>query len=156
MKSEPDVYSIETDDSPDVSSLPRNNGSAQHGSADYSPPRETTVFATGAWTPGREDRKSSRIAVPAARQSCELKVGDDLLSALLVDESRGGFAVLIDRLEGIELGKKADLRTDRGWFKVRIVYIAEAAPHAHPAHSDPKCDSWFRLGLRKASSFLMF
>jgi hypothetical protein len=80
-------------------------------------------------------------------------VGADPLPALLIDESRGGFAVLIDRLEGIKPGKKAKLHTDMGWFQVRIVYVKEAA---RPAHSNTKSDCWFRLGLRKKRSFFLF
>ena len=90
---------------------------------------------------------------PKARQSCELKVGTGVVPALLVDESRGGFAILIDRLEGLKRGKKAKLHTDMGWFVVRIVYIRKAA---RPSGSDSKCDTWFRVGLRKARSFFLF
>ena len=63
---------------------------------------------------GRDDRKSTRNQVSKARQSCELKVGTGVVPALLVDESRGGFAILIDRLEGLKRGKKAKLHTDMG------------------------------------------
>lgn len=153
MRPEPDVYSIETDDSPDIYSLDRDDGSSRPLSTDYDLPREPFAPLKKSWSPSRNNRKSCRIAVPDARQSCELKVGAHLLSALLVDESKGGFSIMVDCLEGIKSGKRANLHTDMGWFKVRIVYIKKVA---RPAHADPKCDCWFRLGLRKARSFLLF
>ena len=83
--------------------------------------------------------------VPQARQSCELKVGANVLSASLVNESKAGFAVLIDRLDGLKVGKKVELHTNMGWFMVRIVYISKVAP---PRDAAPECDSWFRLGMK--------
>ena len=83
--------------------------------------------------------------MPQARQSCELKVGTKVLSASLVNESKGGFAVLIDRLDGLKIGKKVELHTNTGWFTVRIVYINKVAP---PENAAPECDSWFRLGMK--------
>jgi hypothetical protein len=93
----------------------------------------------------RDDRKSSRCTVPPARQPCELKVGANISSASLVNESKDGFAVLIDRLDGLKVGKKVELRTDVGWFMVRIAYINQVAP---PRNAAPKCDSWFRVGMK--------
>jgi hemerythrin len=40
--------------------------------------------------PRRDDRKSCRCTVPKERQSCELKVGANVLSALLANESKHG------------------------------------------------------------------
>jgi hypothetical protein len=102
---------------------------------------------------GRDDRKSCRIRVSEDRRSCDLKFGAVVLPALLMDESRGGFAVLVDRLDGLKAGKKANLRTDAGWFKVRVIYIQEAV---RSPFSDSKCECWYRLGLRKVRSFFLF
>jgi hypothetical protein len=96
---------------------------------------------------GRDQRKSSRQAVPSSRQTCELKVGANLISAVVVNESQGGFAVLASSLEGLKIGKKAQLHTDAGWFTVRVVYVNKVAA---PKKTDRDCDSWFRLGLKKA------
>jgi uncharacterized protein YbcI len=96
---------------------------------------------------GSSQRKSYRCTVPPARRSCELKVGANLFSALLVNESKCGFGVLIDRLDGLKIGEKFELHTDMGWFTVRTVYINEVAA---PKDVDNKCDSWFRLGLKRA------
>jgi hypothetical protein len=99
---------------------------------------------------GRDQRKSSRQAVPSSRQPCELKIGANVISAVLVNESQGGFGVLVSSLEGVKIGKKVQLRIDAGWFTVRVVYINKAAP---PQKTDVKCDVWFRLGLKKAGRF---
>ena len=47
---------------------------------------------------GRDQRKSFRCTVADTCQRCELKVGSHLLPARLLDESAGGFAVLVDHL----------------------------------------------------------
>ena len=152
MRPEQDVYSIDTEDNPDVYCLDR---------ADCFEPQPEDGDLIGAaavvqkksCATCRDDRKSCRNPVPEARQPCELNVGDSIMPALLIDESRDGFAVMIDRLEGVKSGKRAKLRTDAGWVKVRIIYITKVAP---PACSNPKSDCCFRLGLRKARSFFLF
>jgi hypothetical protein len=152
MRPEQDVYSIDTEDNPDVYCLDRADCfEPQPGDGDSI--GAAAVLQKKSCAARRDDRKSDRNRVPEARQSCELNVGDNLIPALLMDESRDGFAVMIDRLEGVKSGKKAKLRTDAGWVNVRIIYITKAAP---PAYSDPKSDCWFRLGLRKARSFFLF
>ena len=63
---------------------------------------------------GRDERMSERCMVPQDCQSCELKVGADVLSASLVNESKGGWAILIDRLDGLKVGQKVKLHTNIG------------------------------------------
>jgi hypothetical protein len=138
----PGIYTITLDDEPDEE-IP-----ADHALAGQAAAVEKLPCA-----PGRDERKSVRSQVPEARRSCELKIGADVLPALLVDESRGGFAVLIDHLDGLKSGKKAKLHTDMGWFQVRIVYIRKTA---RPSFSNSKSDTWLRLGLRKKRSFFLF
>ena len=111
-------------------------------SADDGPIQEAKVVSKKLRKPCRDDRKSPRNRVPDARQSCELRVGNDVLPALLVNESRGGFAVLIDRLEGLECGKKVKLHTDMGWFKVRIMHTEKVAPPATPIRSATVGSGW--------------
>jgi hypothetical protein len=98
--------------------------------------------------PGLDDRKSPRCPVPPARQSCELKVGGKVLSALLVNESEGGFAVLIDRADGLKVGKKVELRMGTRSSTVKIVYIRKVA---RPQNVAGEGDCWFHLGMKKAS-----
>jgi hypothetical protein len=95
--------------------------------------------------PGIEDRRSCRHTVPQVHQSCELKVGSNVMSASLVNKSKTGFSVLIDRLEDLKVGKKVELHANMGWFTVQIVYINKVAP---PKNTAPECDSWFKLGLK--------
>lgn len=95
----------------------------------------------------RDDRKSFRCPVADTRQQCELKVGRDMLSARLLDESAGGFAVLVERLAGIEVEQIIHLRTNSGAFIVRVVHVAEVVlpdDDETPVGSEA---SWFRLGL---------
>ena len=74
------------------------------------------------------------------------------MSASLVNESKDGFAVLIDRLDGLKIGKKAELHTDMGRFTVRIVYIDKVG---QPIDAAFKSDCWFRVGMKKARSFFL-
>ena len=152
MRPEEDIFTINAKDNPDVYCLDGADCfEPQPGDGDSIGAAATVQKKSCATC--RDDRKSCRNPVPEARQPCELNIGDNLIPALLMDESRGGFAVMIDRLEGVKSGKRAKLRTDAGWVNVRIIYIKKAAP---PAYSDPQSDCWFRLGLRRARSFFLF
>ncbi len=153
MRPQQNVYSIGNVDSAGIYTIPTDDEPDQEIPADYDPAGGAAAVQKSAMARHREDRKSVRNQVPQARQSCELKVGADVAPALLVDESSGGFAILIDRLEGLKSGKRAKLHTDTGWFEVRIVYVRKAAP---PPGSASKSDTWFRAGLRKKRSFFLF
>jgi hypothetical protein len=98
----------------------------------------------------RDDRKSSRTAVPRERQACELKYGPEVLSGLLADRSARGFGVFVDQIDHLTVGKKVKLHTDQGTFKVRIVYINRVAG---PEYTESKTGVWYRLGLKIASKF---
>jgi uncharacterized protein YbcI len=99
----------------------------------------------------RRKRKSERHVVPLDSQSCKLKVGGKVLSASLVNESRGGFAIWTDSVDSLKIGEKVRLHTDQGWFTARIAYVREVAK-SQDAQS--KCDSWFQLGLKKTGGVL--
>jgi hypothetical protein len=101
----------------------------------------------------RDERRSRRCPVPPDRQACELKIGSALLSAYLLNESEGGFCVVIDRLEELKTGDKVTIQTDAGTFTVRIVHIQQIVP---PDGAPADSDSWFRLGVKKASRFSFF
>ena len=64
----------------------------------------------------RDKRKSFRCAVAGLRQPCETEVGSQTLSACLLDESAGGFAVLVDYLGGLQVNQKAKFRRTRGYL----------------------------------------
>ena len=153
MRPQQNVYSIGNVDSPGIYTIPTDDEPDQETPADHVPTGDSAAVQKPAMRGTERIRKSVRNQVPQARQSCELKVGAEVVPALLVDESRGGFAILIDRLEGLKSGKRAKLHTDTGWFEVRIVYVRKAAP---PPGSASKSDTWFRAGLRKKRSFFLF
>jgi hypothetical protein len=96
---------------------------------------------------GRDERKSYRCAVADPCHPCELKSQTDLLSAWLLDQSAGGFAVLVERLAGVEVEQIAHLHTDAGWFIVRVVHIAEVNPPEDDEMPADREAPWFRLGL---------
>jgi hypothetical protein len=52
-----------------------------------------------------------------------LNVGAKRISARLFDESVGGFGVLADERPETTVGQKIELGIDRGWFRVRVIYI---------------------------------
>lgn len=94
--------------------------------------------------PPGDQRQSFRCRVNDGRTECWLKVGSQTISARLLDESTGGFAVQIDEPGGLNSGDTALLLTDAGWFSVRVVSIVEqpAEPDAAPT---------YRLGLLRLS-----
>ena len=81
---------------------------------------EAITGTTSLSKPGIDDRRSCRRTVPQVRQSCELKVGSIVLSASVVNESKTGFSVLIDRLDGLKAGKKVEFNTNRGGSRFRL------------------------------------
>jgi hypothetical protein len=110
--------------------------------------KSTDNAATGTEPPtkrSQEERRSGRCRIPKEQQSCELKAGTSVLPALLANESKRGFAVLIDRLDGLKVGDKVELHTKWAWFKVQVVFINEAAP---PEDAAPECASWFQVGMK--------
>jgi hypothetical protein len=121
--------------------------------ADIAPENEAPAGPEPVAKPSREDRRSPRSSVPLARRSCELRIGSEVLPALLMDRSAGGFAVVIDRIDGLKAGKKVELLTDLGRFKVKVVYINKVA---RPKDVPIQSDVWFRLGLKLARSFCFF
>jgi hypothetical protein len=97
---------------------------------------------------GREDRKYPRFKVPKERQHCELKVGPNVYSASLLDESKDGFGLLVDCPMELKVNQKAEIHTYQGWFKVRIVHLNPTSP---PKDMDTAAnsDSYFQLGMKK-------
>src|SRR5512140_1928238 len=95
--------------------------------------------------PSHEQRASFRCIVPEARQYCELKIGADLLPARLVDESAGGFSVVVGRPPGVIVNEIAELHTDSGSFAVHVVRIASVvASESEDAATDNEPEQRFR------------
>jgi hypothetical protein len=103
-----------------------------------------------AWKSQLDERKSCRCTVPEAQQSCEVKVGTNILSASLVNESEGGFAVLMHGVGDLRVGRKVQLHTSLGWSTVRVVHIEKVAGPKDAASEGDPC---FRLGLKKRGRF---
>jgi hypothetical protein len=97
------------------------------------------------------DRRSCRWPVPPAGQACTLKVGNNVLSASLVDKSRGGLSVLVDHLAGLTVGDEVELNTAIESCVVQVIYVRKAL---RPADTPPEHEMWFRVGLKKVRSSL--
>jgi hypothetical protein len=110
--------------------------------------KPTGNAATAAGLPAnrsQEERRSGRCRIPKEQQACELKVGTSVLSGLLANESKRGFAVLVDRMEGLKVGAKAELHTKWACFRVQVAFINRVAP---PEDTAADSDSWFQVGLK--------
>lgn len=90
-----------------------------------------------------DQRKSSRHPVPESRQRCEVKIEGEILPAWLLDESAGGFAVLVSSVGAEILNQRIELRVDGMYFDVRVAHVAEVVPKTSVSGKGP----WFRLGL---------
>ncbi len=100
--------------------------------------------------PNQNRRESCRFLVVDTLQRCELQVGEELLSARMLDESAGGFAVLVEHLAGLSVDQTAHLHTAAGWFKVRVANLTEIEPSEDDATVEAETSGpWFRLGLQR-------
>lgn len=125
------------------------NPTAQPGhdfGGSQAPPVGTSPAAAIVAETERDDRESCRIPVLPEHQPCELKVGDKILPAALIDESESGLAVLTDRLDGLEVGGEVELHTDAGVIAVQIVYINKVPSYASRV---TKCTTLYQLGVKK-------
>jgi hypothetical protein len=76
----------------------------------------------------QNQRNSNRSVAARERSRCELMLGSTLLPAMLLNESQGGFAVLVGGVPSISANQKIKLRCQRGWFDARIVHTGEVVP----------------------------
>lgn len=99
----------------------------------------------------RDQRKSYRCVVDETRRQCELKVGSCATPAKLLDESAGGFSVLVNHPHELTLNQTVEIRVVDDWFHARIVHIQEINPttkgKTDPQDTEP--GHRFRLGLRR-------
>lgn len=97
--------------------------------------------------PQSQKRKSVRHRVPPGQQSCEWKVEANQVSGKLLDESDGGFCVLIPDLLGVGICERAQLRTTDGWVWVTVIHIAEVqSGHASSEADSPRTS--YRVGVQ--------
>jgi hypothetical protein len=120
-------------------------------SAETEPAAKATAGAALPAESGRAARKSARVRVQRVLQPCELRVEANTLPAALMNESRTGFAVLLDSSDGLKIGGKVELRTEAGWVTGEVVYIRKVAS-CLPSSS---CDSLFQVGAKKTRCFFV-
>jgi hypothetical protein len=97
-----------------------------------------------------EQRQSFRCPVSGARQEGELKVGEMRMPARVLNESAGGFAVLVDGPPGVEAGALVQLRTNAAWFEAKVASIIRIEPpktENEAEEGDATGGPTFRLGL---------
>ena len=97
----------------------------------------------------RDQRKSARCTAGDSGQRCKLKIGSCVVPAKLLDESAGGFSVLVNHLSSVAAKQKAELYRDGVWFDVRIIHVMEVKPKKVADAADTEEGPWFRLGLRR-------
>jgi hypothetical protein len=98
----------------------------------------------------QEQRKSFRCTTAIPRPGCEIMLGTTVLPARLLDESAGGFAVLVNRPPSVEVNQLAQLHTKGGWYNVCIVHVAEVTPRLDVGNAVATEEGpWFRLGIRR-------
>jgi len=103
-----------------------------------------------------EQRKSFRCAISSQPQDGELKVDSVWLPVRLLDQSAGGFAILVEGTPGIEVDDVVQLHTNTGWFEVSVAYITLVEPSEAEAELKAEVETEaedgnrvFRLGLRR-------
>ena len=96
-----------------------------------------------------DQRQSPRRTVADSGQRCELKIGSCVVPAELLDQSAGGFSVLINHLSSAAAKQKAQLHRNGIWFNVRIIHVREVQPRKVADAADTEEGPWFRLGLRR-------
>jgi hypothetical protein len=103
----------------------------------------------------QDQRKSFRCAVVADRRFCELKIGETVSPAKLVDESAGGFSVLVQFPTAPATDQPIEIHTVGGWYHARIVHVQESKPEDDEASEGTDSGTWFRLGLHRLGEVTM-
>jgi hypothetical protein len=105
--------------------------------------------------PSHNKRRSVRCSVSPSRRQSTLIIGRKTFPVQLVDESTGGFAVMIDHSPGMRVGDMARLETDWGLFEVRLARITRAdSPFENDLHQGDGTGLWLRLGLCRVGDAL--
>jgi hypothetical protein len=100
----------------------------------------------------QDQRKSYRCVVPAKCQECEVRTGSIIRPAKLLDESSGGFSILVRKPFQVTARQIIQLHTTSGWYNARVVHITDNVRRM-PTDENPiseggdQEDVWIRLGL---------
>ncbi len=96
----------------------------------------------------REQRASFRCAVSGPRH-VELRIDEQRYPGFMLDQSAGGFAVLLDRSPQVGEQSTVTLHTDAGDFEVRIAFVSEAEESSESDASDGDSRTLYRVGLAR-------
>lgn len=96
-----------------------------------------------------EQRHSFRCAVSGSRQRAELRIDRQRYPVLLLDESAGGFAVLMDCCPQTGEQSRIELHADVGGFQVQIVHVAEQEIPATDVAAEGAPQRRYRVGLTR-------
>ena len=99
--------------------------------------------------PAGHDRRWSRCNVPEARRCCELKIGDEVFPAQLLNKSADGFGVLVTGPNCPSVGQVVQLYTDAEWLPIRVVYAAQVAQPTDAEFGEHNHGPCFRLGCSR-------
>ncbi len=99
--------------------------------------------------PSNDRRESFRCPIEEPRERSVLRVGANTLPCRLLDESAGGFSVLLDGPVDLGADQIAELHSDAGSFEVRVIHATDAAPlkDGDTNDSQEESASRFRVGL---------
>lgn len=71
----------------------------------------------------KDQRKFPRIATLRPRPTCAVKLGNGVVSGLILDESKGGWAILITDRPAIQTGQAIVVRDERGWYAAKVMHV---------------------------------
>ena len=95
-----------------------------------------------------DDRHWSRARVPDADRSCEVKMGDQVFPARLLNKSAEGFGVLVACPDCPRVGQQVQLQTEKGWLPIRVVYV-QAMQNKDAELGERHPGPYFRLGCTR-------
>ena len=99
---------------------------------------------------GSEKRSAFRCRVPASERESVLRVGRKRIPVRVLDESAGGFAVLVGRRPGVAADDVVRLWTDSGWHEARVVHVCEHEPAISDGNGGGERETpQFRVGLER-------
>ncbi len=106
----------------------------------------------------KEQRKNPRRVPAKPTFACDLKLGSQVLPCLVLDESPGGWAMLVTGLPEVLQNQAVAVRDERGWYTARVVHSRPVLASAFLASEEITTDEnelaragelWLRLGVQR-------